>query len=118
MKAVPSTYHLGIKFPTPNGTAVIWGCQKQSRLCFLAEQKLRQTWNTSVVSPKRVKKTQSIPEGSTKRNLESLDQATAPDSNAIPESITLPAKNLTHETAADLTEASTAEITETAPSNE
>ncbi|XP_048605648.1 uncharacterized protein LOC106417460 [Brassica napus] len=28
MKAVPSTYHLGIKFPTPNGTAVIWGCQK------------------------------------------------------------------------------------------
>ncbi|XP_013624582.1 PREDICTED: uncharacterized protein LOC106330697 [Brassica oleracea var. oleracea] len=23
MKAVPSTYHLGIKFPTPNGTAVI-----------------------------------------------------------------------------------------------
>ncbi|XP_048622634.1 uncharacterized protein LOC125591814 [Brassica napus] len=28
MKAVPSTYHLGIKFPTPNGTTVIWGCQK------------------------------------------------------------------------------------------
>uniref|UniRef100_A0A0D3D9M4 Aspartic peptidase DDI1-type domain-containing protein n=1 Tax=Brassica oleracea var. oleracea TaxID=109376 RepID=A0A0D3D9M4_BRAOL len=28
MKAVPSTYHFGIKFPTPNGIAVIWGCQK------------------------------------------------------------------------------------------
>ncbi|KAF8116414.1 hypothetical protein N665_0018s0024 [Sinapis alba] len=37
MKAVPSTYHLGIKFPTLNGTAVIWGCQKQSLLCFLSE---------------------------------------------------------------------------------
>ena len=36
MKAVPSTYHLGIKFPTPNGISAIWGCQKQSRLCFLA----------------------------------------------------------------------------------
>ena len=30
MKAVPSTYHLGIKFPTQSGVAVIWGCQKQS----------------------------------------------------------------------------------------
>ncbi|XP_056864049.1 uncharacterized protein LOC108830697 [Raphanus sativus] len=28
MKTVPSTYHLGIKFPTPTGTAVIWGSQK------------------------------------------------------------------------------------------
>lgn len=57
MKAVPSTYHLSIKFPTLNGTAVIWGCQKQSRLCFLAEHKLRQTRNTPAISPKRVKKT-------------------------------------------------------------
>ncbi|KAF8085171.1 hypothetical protein N665_0677s0001 [Sinapis alba] len=31
MKAVPSTYHLCIKFPTPNETAIIWGIQKQSR---------------------------------------------------------------------------------------
>ncbi|KAF8115340.1 hypothetical protein N665_0028s0002 [Sinapis alba] len=30
MKAVPSTYHLGIKFSTPNGIAAILGCQKQS----------------------------------------------------------------------------------------
>uniref|UniRef100_A0A0D2ZPD1 Uncharacterized protein n=1 Tax=Brassica oleracea var. oleracea TaxID=109376 RepID=A0A0D2ZPD1_BRAOL len=42
MQAVPSTYHLGVKFPTPNGVAAIWGCQKQSRLCFLGEHKLRQ----------------------------------------------------------------------------
>ncbi|WZZ59960.1 hypothetical protein YC2023_060067 [Brassica napus] len=105
MKAVPSTYHLSIKFPTPNGTAVIFGCQKQSRLCFLAEHKLRQTRNTPTVSPKRVKKTQSTPEGSTKSDSESLAQATAPDSDAIPESIALPAENPTHETAADLTKA-------------
>ena len=52
MKAVSSTHHLGIKFPTPNGIAVIWGCQKQSRLCFLAEHKLRQDTMTSMVKPK------------------------------------------------------------------
>ncbi|KAF3504935.1 hypothetical protein F2Q69_00042385 [Brassica cretica] len=42
MQAVPSTFHLSLKFPTPSGVAAIWGCQKQSRLCFLAEHKLRQ----------------------------------------------------------------------------
>ena len=41
MKAVPSTYHLGVKFSTQSGIAAIWGCQKQSRFCFLAEHKLR-----------------------------------------------------------------------------
>ncbi|KAF3546278.1 hypothetical protein DY000_02005057 [Brassica cretica] len=118
MKTVPSTYYFSIKFPTPNGTAVIWGCQKQSRLCFLAEHKLRKTQNTPAISPKRVKKTQSTPEGSTKSDSKSLAQAAALDSDAIPESIALPAENPTHETAADLTKASTAEVTETALSNE
>ena len=28
MKVVPSTYQLGIKFPTQNGITAIWGCQK------------------------------------------------------------------------------------------
>ena len=28
MQAVPSTYHLGLKFPTPSGVAATWGCQK------------------------------------------------------------------------------------------
>ncbi|XP_056848902.1 uncharacterized protein LOC130499032 [Raphanus sativus] len=42
MKAVPST-----------GVAAIWGCQKQSRLCFLAEHKLRQFTTTSTVKRKR-----------------------------------------------------------------
>ena len=28
MKAIPSTYHLGVEFPTQNGVAAIWGCQK------------------------------------------------------------------------------------------
>lgn len=27
-KTVPSTYHLGIKFLTPNGIAAIWGCER------------------------------------------------------------------------------------------
>ena len=55
MKAVPSTYHLGIKFLTPSRIAAISGCQKQSRLCFLAEHKLRQITTTSMVKPKRAK---------------------------------------------------------------
>ncbi|KAF3536628.1 hypothetical protein F2Q69_00020918 [Brassica cretica] len=68
----------------------------------LSKRQLRQTRNTPAISPKRVKKTQSTPEGSTKSDLESLAQATAPDSDVIPESIALPAENPTHETAADL----------------
>ena len=58
MKAVPSTYHLGIKFPTQSGVAAIWGCQKQSRLCFLAEHKLRQITTTAMVKRKRTKSAQ------------------------------------------------------------
>lgn len=61
MKAVPSTYHLGIKFPTPNGTAVIWGCLKQSRLCFLAEHKLRQTRNTPQSTRSGLRKLKTLP---------------------------------------------------------
>ncbi|KAF8080066.1 hypothetical protein N665_0978s0008 [Sinapis alba] len=57
MKAVPSIYHLGIKFPTQNGTAVIWGSQKQSRLCLLAKHKLRQITTTLMVKPKQPKTT-------------------------------------------------------------
>ncbi|XP_056847475.1 uncharacterized protein LOC130498129 [Raphanus sativus] len=53
MKAVLSTYHLGVKFPTRTVVAAIWGCQKQSRLCFLAEHKLRQITTTSTVKSKR-----------------------------------------------------------------
>ncbi|XP_024010470.1 uncharacterized protein LOC112085483 [Eutrema salsugineum] len=41
MRAVPSTYHLCLKFPTPAGIKIIWGNQKESRMCCLAEHKLR-----------------------------------------------------------------------------
>ncbi|XP_024015036.1 uncharacterized protein LOC112088892 [Eutrema salsugineum] len=41
MRAVPSTYHLCLKFPTPSGVKTIWGNQKESRNCFLTEHKLR-----------------------------------------------------------------------------
>ncbi|KAF3527579.1 hypothetical protein DY000_02039174 [Brassica cretica] len=55
MQAVPSTYHLGVKFPTPNGVVAIWGCQKQSRLCFLAVHKLRQMTTSATANRKRTK---------------------------------------------------------------
>ena len=39
MRAIPSTYHLCLKFPTPNGVEVIWGNQRVSQVCYAAEQK-------------------------------------------------------------------------------
>ncbi|KAL0796072.1 hypothetical protein Bca101_067449 [Brassica carinata] len=68
MRAVRSTYHLGIKFPTNNGIATIWGCQKQSSRCFLAEHKLRQKTTTAMVKPKRAKLTQSPAENTSEKD--------------------------------------------------
>ena len=39
MRAIPSTYHLFLKFPTPNGIEVIWGNPRVSQVCYAAEQK-------------------------------------------------------------------------------
>ncbi|KAF2546362.1 hypothetical protein F2Q70_00020920 [Brassica cretica] len=39
MRAIPSTYHLCLKFPTPNGIEVIWGNPRVSQVCYAAEQK-------------------------------------------------------------------------------
>ena len=39
MKAVPSTYHQCLKFPTPKGVETIRGSQKSSRTCYLASFK-------------------------------------------------------------------------------
>ncbi|KFK30001.1 hypothetical protein AALP_AA7G204900 [Arabis alpina] len=58
MRAVPSTYHLCLKFPTPIGVKTIWGNQKESRMCFMAEHKLRNT---------EKKKEESSPQESRKR---------------------------------------------------
>ncbi|KAF2578893.1 hypothetical protein F2Q68_00005859 [Brassica cretica] len=68
MKAVSSTYHMGIKFPTQSGVAAIWGCQKQSRLCFLAEHKLRQITTTSMATRKRTKLTQPSAKNTSKKD--------------------------------------------------
>ncbi|KAL0645802.1 hypothetical protein Bca4012_044093 [Brassica carinata] len=68
MKAVPSTYHLGIKFPTKSGIAAIWGCQKQSRLWFLAEHKLRQIMTTTTATRKRTKLARPSAENTSKKD--------------------------------------------------
>ena len=67
MKAVPSTYHLGVKFPTQNGVAAIWGCQKQSRLCFLAEHKLRKIATPAMATRERTKSAQPSAENTSKK---------------------------------------------------
>ena len=59
MQDVPTTYHLGAKLPTPNGVAAIGGCQKQSRLCFLAEHKLRKMTTSTAANRKHTKIGQS-----------------------------------------------------------
>ncbi|WZZ27453.1 hypothetical protein YC2023_010854 [Brassica napus] len=78
MQAVPSTYHLGVKFPTPNGVAAIWGCQKQSRLCFLEEHKLRQMTTSATTIRKRTK----IDKSSTNNVSRKDDFTSSADANA------------------------------------
>ena len=68
MKAVPSSFYLGIKFPTNNRIAAIWGCQTQSRRCFLAEHKLRQITTTAMLKPKRAKLTQALTENASEKD--------------------------------------------------
>ncbi|XP_048617119.1 uncharacterized protein LOC125589029 [Brassica napus] len=78
IKAVPSTYYL--KFPTQNGIAAIWGCQKQSRLYFLTEHKIRQATTTAMTKRKCTKITQPSAENtSTKDDLASSAEATSSD---------------------------------------
>ena len=78
MQAVPSTYHMGLKFPTPSGVAAIWECQKQLRLCFLAEHKLRQIATSSTVNRKRTKIDQSTATNAPRKD----DLTSSADANA------------------------------------
>jgi len=41
MKALPSTYHQCLKFPTPSGVETIRGDQEASRTCYLASHRLK-----------------------------------------------------------------------------
>ncbi|CAA7016767.1 unnamed protein product [Microthlaspi erraticum] len=50
LKAVASTYHQCLKFPTPNETVTIRGSQEMSRICFVAEHKLRHSSQTCVIA--------------------------------------------------------------------
>ena len=68
----------GIKLPTQSGVAAIWGCQKQSRLCFLAEHKLRQITTTAMATRKRAKLTQPSAENTSKRD----DSTSSTEANA------------------------------------
>ena len=40
MRAVPSTYHLCVRFPTPNGIQEIRGSQEASRICYMNNHKM------------------------------------------------------------------------------
>ncbi|KAF8117993.1 hypothetical protein N665_0007s0042 [Sinapis alba] len=50
MKAIPSTYHQCIKFPTPSGTYTLKGNQRLSRTCFVTEHKLRNSSRTCLIA--------------------------------------------------------------------
>ncbi|KAF3600370.1 hypothetical protein F2Q69_00036992 [Brassica cretica] len=54
MRAISSTYHLCLKFPTPNGIKVIWGNPRVSQVCYAAEQK-RKRPDREIV-PRKTKK--------------------------------------------------------------
>ncbi|KAF3490297.1 hypothetical protein F2Q69_00053114 [Brassica cretica] len=48
--------------------SAIWGCQKQSRLCFLAEHRLRQITNTATATRKRMKLARPSVENTSKKD--------------------------------------------------
>ncbi|XP_013632467.1 PREDICTED: uncharacterized protein LOC106337912 [Brassica oleracea var. oleracea] len=50
MKAVPSTYHQCIKFPTTSGTYTLKGNKRLSRTCFVTEHKLRKSSRTCLIA--------------------------------------------------------------------
>ena len=57
MRAIPSTYHICLKFPTLNGIEVIWGNPRVSRVCFAAELKRKRPDLETI--PRKVEKTAS-----------------------------------------------------------
>ena len=54
IQAVPSTYHMCLKFPTPRRIETIWGVRRISRVCFAAELKRKNS--LADVAPKKKKK--------------------------------------------------------------
>ncbi|WZZ03192.1 hypothetical protein YC2023_089113 [Brassica napus] len=54
MCAIPSTYHLCLKFPTPNGVEVIWENPRVSQVCFAAELKRKRP--VLEITPRKVEK--------------------------------------------------------------
>ncbi|XP_013624572.1 PREDICTED: uncharacterized protein LOC106330687 [Brassica oleracea var. oleracea] len=116
MKAVPSTYHLGVKFPTQNGISAIWGCQKQSRLCFLAEHKLTQI--TETAKPKRAKITQHLAENASKKDDATSSPATdLKQQHASHDAFTQP-EETNPEKAVDPSKVSMTETIDATPENE
>ncbi|KAL0742023.1 hypothetical protein Bca4012_083536 [Brassica carinata] len=58
MKAVPSTYHLCLKFPTPCGIETIQGNRRMAQVCFAAELKRK----NSTVETSRSRKVKTTPD--------------------------------------------------------
>ena len=58
MQAIPSTYHLCLKLPTPPGVETIWGDLKVSQVCFAAEFK-RKTQRLKLLLKRRRKRVTS-----------------------------------------------------------
>ncbi|KAF3567170.1 hypothetical protein DY000_02012992 [Brassica cretica] len=73
MRAIPSTYHLCLMFPTPNGIEVIWGNPRVSQVCYAAEQKRKRP--DLETTPRKTEKKVSDQSVKEKQPLESRDIA-------------------------------------------
>ncbi|KAF3487576.1 hypothetical protein F2Q69_00054501 [Brassica cretica] len=71
LRAIPSTYHLCLKFPTPNGIEVIWGNPRVSQVCYAAKQKRKRPDLETV--PRKMEKKVSDQAARKKQPLESRD---------------------------------------------
>ncbi|XP_013632856.1 PREDICTED: uncharacterized protein LOC106338423 [Brassica oleracea var. oleracea] len=72
MRAIPSTFHLCLKFPTPHGVETIQGDHRMSQVCFAAELKRN---NFAIEAFHKKKRKLTLDEGSPEQNSEVFRQS-------------------------------------------
>ena len=65
MRAIPSTFHLCLKFPTPHGVETIQGDHMMSQVCFAAELKRK---NFAIEASHKKKRKLTLDEGAPKQD--------------------------------------------------
>ncbi|CAA7019565.1 unnamed protein product [Microthlaspi erraticum] len=78
MKAVVSTFHQCVKFPTPSGIYTLRGDQRVTRSCFLRERKLRTASSFMIAEPSNQPPREDLSQYCTTRPTDSIQLDTSP----------------------------------------